>query len=90
MARLPSDACPYPRPFPETFAECPLFAAQLYLPADSRETPLSPIWMCRHLVTRIFAKDGVQHHYGGCQFGGRGARRRLILVNGLKRLLPGD
>ncbi len=89
MARLPADACPYPRPFPETFVECPLYDRMRYVPADSQENPLSPIWMCGHLVTRIFTKDAVEHHYGACKLGGRGARRRLMLVNGIKRLVPG-
>ena len=88
IARLPSDACPYTRPFPKTFVECPLYDGQRYLPADSREKPLMPIWMCSYLVTRIFARDGIEHHYGACQFGGRGARRRRTLVNDVKRLLP--
>jgi len=89
MARLPADACPYPRPFPDRFVECPLYQGERYVPADSHENPLSTIWMCRHLVTRTFLKEAVEHHYGACQFGGRRARRRLVLVNGIKRLLPG-
>lgn len=89
MPRLPSDACPYPRPFPQTFVECPLYDGERYVPADSLESPLTPIWMCRHLVTRIFTREGVDHHYAACEFGGRRARRRQMLVDGIKRLLPG-
>src|SRR6266571_5063405 len=67
MARLPADACPYPRPFPDGFAECPLYDGERYVPADSKESPLGPIWICRHLVTRPFNLDGVEHHYGACR-----------------------
>ena len=57
------------------------------VPADSKESPLGPIWICRHLVTRPFNLDGVEHHYGACRFGGRGARRRLAMVTRIKRLV---
>ncbi len=87
MARLPADACPYPRPFPDGFAECPLYDGERYVPADSKESPLGTIWICRHLVTRPFNLDGVEHHYGACRFGGRGARRRLAVVTRIKRLV---
>ncbi len=87
MAKLPADACPYPRPFPTEFAECPLYEALRYAPADSEESPLGLIWICRRLVTRTFNKHGVTHHYAACQFGGRAARGRLTLTNGLKRLV---
>ena len=87
MARLPADACPYPRPFPDGFAECPLYDGERYVPADSKESPLGPIWICRYLVTRPFSLDGVEHHYGACRFGGRGARRRLAVVTRIKRLV---
>jgi len=87
MAKLPADACPYPRPFPAEFAECPLYEAGRYAPADSEEVPLGLIWICRHLVTRTFNKHGVTHHYAACQFGGRAARGRLILTNRFKRLV---
>jgi len=68
--------------------ECPLYKAQRYVAADSRENPLSPIWMCGHLTTRIYTKEGIEHHYGACRFGGRRARRRQMLLNEIKRLLP--
>jgi hypothetical protein len=80
MAKLPADACPHPRPFPTEFAECPLYEARRYAPADSEESPLGLIW-------RTFNKHGVTHQYAACQFGGRAARGRLILANGLKRLV---
>lgn len=89
MARFPADACPYPRPFPDGFAECRLYAGERYVPADSKESPLGTIWICRHLVTRTFTSEGVEHHYGACQFGSRGARRRLILMDRFKRLVAG-
>ena len=54
MARPPADACPYPRPFPDGFAECPLYDGERYVPADSKESPLGPIWTCCQLVTLPF------------------------------------
>ena len=80
IARLPHDACPYPRPFTDAFVECPLYDGEHYLPADSRESPLSPIWTCRNLLTHRFTREGAKHHYGACRFGGEKARGRLLLA----------
>ncbi len=48
-AMSPDDVCPYRRPFPRGFSECPAFQPTAFLPRTSRETPLEERWTCSHL-----------------------------------------
>lgn len=45
------DRCPYPRPFPEDFADCPAYEAIRFIASDARNWPLRSWPTCRHLST---------------------------------------
>lgn len=45
-----ADRCPYPRPFPEDFTECPAYQATVFIAVDSRNKPLGTWHTCRHLA----------------------------------------
>jgi hypothetical protein len=76
-ALRPADECPWPRPFPEGFEECPAFAPLAFSPVDSRDRPLGPVLTCRHLISRPFnlPKAG---WYGACGLGDAPARRAYL------------
>ncbi len=83
MAR-PADACPYQKPFPPDFDECPAFQPRQFIPLDTLYQPLQPVVTCRHLATRSLR---LRHRwYGACGLGDAEARRRWALEVGTKRL----
>ena len=45
------DRCPYPRPFPADFADCPSFEPMDFDATDSQDKPLGTWSTCRHLTT---------------------------------------
>jgi hypothetical protein len=73
MAKFPDDACPYPRPFPDDFQECPAFERVALSPNAPIDDPVRPTTMCANLtVGRFF--DGTNHRYGRCSLGDSAAR----------------
>jgi hypothetical protein len=80
----PDDACPYPRPFPADFAECPAYQVRQFIPLDTMYQPLEPVLTCRHLETRAMT----QRHrwYAACALGDAEARRRWVREVGAPRL----
>ena len=80
----PADRCPYPKPFPADFADCPAFQARQFIPLDTMYQPLEPVLTCRHLETRALA----QRHrwYAACALGDADARRRWVRELGTVRL----
>ncbi len=46
-----ADRCPYPRPFPADFADCPSFEPVSFDATDSQNKPLGTWPTCRHLTT---------------------------------------
>jgi hypothetical protein len=73
----PADECPWPRPFPEGFDQCPVFAPMPFRPVDSRDHPLEPVLTCRHLVSRPFDQPKAGW-YGACDLGDAAARRAYL------------
>src|ERR1700682_237267 len=73
----PADECPWRRPFPEGFDECPVFVPQSFVPTDSRDRPLPAVLTCRHLVSRSFNLPKVGW-YGACEIGDAAARRAYL------------
>src|SRR5216683_5299617 len=73
----PADTCPWRRPFPKEFDECPVFVSQPFRTTDSRDHPLLPVLTCGRLVTRPFQlpKAG---WYGACELGDAAARRAYL------------
>ncbi|HEY0493043.1 MAG TPA: hypothetical protein VGD57_06215 [Candidatus Dormibacteraeota bacterium] len=83
MAR-PPDACPYPKPFPADFDDCPAFQPRQFIPLDTLYQPLQPVLTCRHLETRALRER--YRWYGACALGDAEARRRWAIEVGSNRL----
>jgi hypothetical protein len=45
----PRNRCPYPKPFPDHFRDCPAYQPVRFIPLDTRHRPLRPVWSCAHL-----------------------------------------
>jgi hypothetical protein len=71
------DECPYPRPFPDDFHDCPAYAARRFTPFDSLHRPLQPVWTCNFLVPR---RSGSREKgfYAACALGDAAARVRWV------------
>jgi hypothetical protein len=76
----PADECPFKRPFPEGFDQCPTFQPQAFSPLDMSERPLAPMLTCGHLVTRSLG-NGKFGWYAACKIGDEAARRKLAEVS---------
>jgi hypothetical protein len=72
----PADECPFPRPFPEGFVQCPTFRPQPFSATDMRDRQLAPMLTCGNLVTRTLA-NGKVGWYAACKIGDEAARRKL-------------
>jgi len=83
MAR-PTDACPYPKPFPADFDDCPAFQPRQFIPLDTLYQPLQPVVTCRHLEIR--ALNARHRWYGACALGDVEARQRWAKDVGSSRL----
>ena len=84
MAR-PDDECPYPKPFPPDFAECPAFQATQMVTLDLSHRPLGSVITCRHLEGRLMPNTNYRW-YGTCVLGDAEARRRWSNAVGIDRL----
>jgi hypothetical protein len=80
----PSDACPYSRPFPPNFRECPAFQPRQFIPLDTLYQPLDPVLTCRHLLTRSLPER--HRWYAACALGDAQARRLWAERLGAARL----
>jgi hypothetical protein len=80
----PADECPYPKPFPVDFVDCPAFQPRQFIPLDTMYQPLEPVLTCRHLQTQALP----QRHrwYAACALGDAEARRRWVEELGTVRL----
>ena len=84
-APRPIDECPYPKPFPANFEECPGYQALQVVTPDERSRPAGRIWTCRHLEGRLMAKT--RHRwYGACVLGDTAGRKRWAERAGPDRL----
>lgn len=61
----PANRCPYPKPFPDDFRDCPAYQPVRFIPLDTRYRPLRPVWSCAHLE---IASSGEQP-YTACRLG---------------------
>ena len=65
---LPSDACPFSRPFRPDFDDCPGYLAAEYTAVDMTYRQLAPVATCLHLlVGQDPRRPG--RHYGACALG---------------------
>ena len=73
MGKFPDDACPYPRPFPDDFRECPTFDRVTLSSTAAADDLARANSTCSNLtVGRFF--DGINHRYGRCRLGDSAAR----------------
>jgi hypothetical protein len=73
----PVDVCPYPRPFPHDFVDCPTYQETLFVGLDLQYRPLRPSLSCRFLtVGEVPTIHGT--FYARCALGDAAARRRWI------------
>ena len=73
----PADACPYPRPFPEDFDDCPTYQGRLFVGLDLQYRPLRPSRTCRFLtVGDVSSQPGT--FYARCALGDADARARWL------------
>jgi hypothetical protein len=77
MGKFPDDACPYPRPFPEDFNECPAFELVTLASSSATDDPARPTSTCANLTVGLFW-DGTNHRYGRCRLGDSAARLALL------------
>lgn len=80
----PRDECPFSRPFPEGFAECPAYQAMGMVTLDIGYRPLGRVWSCRHLRPQRHAAD--DRWYGSCIVGDVRDRERWAAAFGQDRL----
>ena len=73
-AMRPIDECPYPKPFPDDFTECPAYGARQVANLDERSRPAGRMWTCQHLESRTTAKTDYRW-YGACVLGDTVGRR---------------
>lgn len=85
QARRPADECPYPKPFPNDFTECPAYEARQVVTLDERSRPAGRIWTCQQLESRLVAKTE-NRWYGACVLGDEVDRRRWAEVIGRGRI----
>lgn len=71
----PADACPFARPFPAGFDQCPTFAHEPFLVRDSQHRELAVVGTCRHLTARSL-DGGLAGYYAACGIGDAAARER--------------
>lgn len=81
----PEDECPYPKPFPPGFVECPAYEATQMVTLDISHRPLGAVWTCRHLESRLMPNTDYRW-YGACAIGDAEARRRWSAAIGVDRL----
>jgi anti-anti-sigma factor len=72
---VPSDRCPYSRPFPVDFSDCPTYQAVTFIAADSLNRPLGSWLTCRHLTSGSSRQERGQF-YPRCGLGGPAERLR--------------
>ena len=81
----PADECPYPKPFPPEFTDCPAYHATQMVTLDRSHRPLGSVMTCRHLESRLMPNTNYRW-YGACVLGDAEARRRWSNAIGVDRL----
>jgi len=67
------DACPYRRPFPADFHDCPAYHPAYFVPLTSGYESMTPVWTCSHLVPGPVPGQALRF-YGRCRLGDEAAR----------------
>jgi len=81
----PAEECPYSKPFPPDFTDCPAYQATQMVTVDLSHRPLGSVITCRHLESRLMPNTNYRW-YGACVLGDAEARRRWSNAVGVDRL----
>jgi DNA-binding CsgD family transcriptional regulator len=81
----PAEECPYPKPFPPDFIDCPAYQATQMITLDLSHRPLASVTTCRHLEGRLVPTTNYRW-FGACVLGDAEARRRWSNAIGVDRL----
>lgn len=81
----PSDACPYPRPFPTDFRDCPAYHPAWFIPLTTGYDAMTPVWTCSHLVAGAVPQAAARF-YGRCRIGDQAARDAWVETLHARRL----
>src|SRR4029077_13527643 len=73
MPARPREECPYHKPFPDGFRDCPAYQPAQYVPLDMHYRVLLPVWTCGHLEVRTIPSSH-HRHYARCRVGDAVAR----------------
>jgi DNA-binding CsgD family transcriptional regulator len=85
LSHRPADECPFLRPFPDDFADCPAYEARQFVTLNEGSRLAERLWTCQHLVGRPLAKAEYRR-YGACNIGDAVARERWAARAGSERL----
>ena len=94
----PADACPFPRPFPAGFRDCPAYHPSRFVPFTTGYDAMSAVWTCGNLVAAP-QPSAPARFYGRCRLGDEQARaawaeslhaKRLAALRGMSRELTED
>jgi hypothetical protein len=81
----PADACPYRRPFPADFHDCPAYHPAWFVPLTTGYDSMSPVWTCSNLVAGALPTAAARF-YGRCRLGDEAARARWVQTLHARRL----
>lgn len=73
MSQRPADRCPYPRPFPDDFHECPAYQPGMFVALDTGYRPMPAVWTCGHLDSAAIPQRR-SRYYPLCRIGDQAAR----------------
>ena len=72
---LPADRCPYHRPFPSGFSECPAYRPRRVATLDLNDQPTGSIWTCTNLTANLRQPEEIGW-YAACAIGRPADRER--------------
>jgi DNA-binding CsgD family transcriptional regulator len=78
----PPDRCPYHRPFPVYFSDCPAYRPRRIATLDLGQRPTGSIWTCRNLEARQIGGAIVGRWFAACAIGVPAARERWAVERG--------
>jgi DNA-binding CsgD family transcriptional regulator len=78
----PLDRCPYHRPFPVYFSDCPAYRPRRVATLDLSQRPTGSIWTCRNLEGRQIGGAIVGRWFAACAVGVPAARERWAAEHG--------
>jgi len=70
---VPADACPYPRPFPPDFHDCPAHHPAYFVALNTGYEPMKPVWTCANLGSAPVPGAALRF-YPRCRIGDAAAR----------------